>query len=497
MFLFQFPLVRLFCAYISGIIWAFYFPIEVHTIYLLIAIFCFLLYFLVYQNKIPGVVFYPIFFVFGILNLNHSIPAKILLGKHRCHCTVLKKKQQKSRLIYWMDCQTKNETVKCEVQWFDKICMPELNEEINIDLILSSIPPTKKTAAFDYTAYLKRNGISTMAKVKNTKEANYISINIPQNLSSIWREKWVALFRHKLSERASVLTPAILFGDKTGLEKETKALFSQAGIIHILAVSGLHVGMIYILVFRFLFWIGKRPRAEHIRNFISLLVLVFYAWICGFSPSISRAVLMFAMLFSARLFLKSIPTLHQLILSAFILLLYEPLWLFHLGFQFSYLATAGILVGLSSLNNFKIKSKLVKYIVESTAVSFSAQGAVIPISLYYFKQIPIWFFLTNIPAFICAFALLLFSILFLLFSGSDLISDLLVFPIEWSTDGIYFLIEAVNYIPIRMITLPISSIIGLISCYFILYASFLFFTKKAFSLVKWILIAFCILLLFP
>ncbi len=493
--IFQFPLVRLFGAFTIGILWAFHFPFELPYHYLLIAAFLLLLSNLLVSKRWINLGFYPFFFLLGTLLLRNSLPSRPILNEQNCSCKVIKIRSQKSRLIYWMKCQADNgQSFICELNWKDRNIAPVIGERLRINLDLKPIYQNQKAGSFDYAGYLKKKGILSSAYIKNAKKSGYTTIEVPNRLNDRWRKKWISLFQSNLSERAAILVPAILFGDKSKLQKDTQALFSQAGIIHILAVSGLHVGMLYILVFRALFWIGNRPKAKHLRNFIALLVLLIYAWICGFSPSISRAVLMFAMIFTTRLFLKNSPTLHQLILSAFLLLLIEPLWLFQLGFQFSYLATAGIIIGLSGINQEKQKSKVLKFIWESSVVSFAAQGAVIPISLYYFKQIPIWFFLTNIPAFLLAFALLFLSLLFLLFSPFPDISNFIVYPIEWCTAGLYFLIEVIDLIPIRVLSLELNTVFSVFAIYFILYASFLFFTERAFGLLKWILVVLLIVL---
>ncbi len=495
--IFQFPLVRLFSAYVLGILIAFYQDFSIANPSILIGCLLILLLNIFSVKAWASLSFYLFFFLLGSYFLNNRLQKAPLNSPIDCLCNVSKVNDRYKRLSYWMTCQSaRGLTFNTEVKWFDPIKKPVLGEKLRIKLTLLALPSNAKNNGFDYNTYLKKNGIQTYSKIKNVKKSGYTSISIPNPIQTHWRKIWINLLRSKLSQEAATLVPAILFGDKSQLNKDTKQLFSQAGIIHILAVSGLHVGMLYLLVYRALFWIGHRPKRLHIRNAIALIILILYAWICGFSPSISRAVLMFAMVFTSRLFLKNSPTLHQLIVSAFILLIIEPLWLFQLGFQFSYLATAGIIIGLQGSKNLKSNSKLLTFILESTVVSFSAQGAVTPISLYYFKQVPIWFFLTNIPAFLLAFLLLLCSLLFLLFSSFPYIRDLLIYPIEWCTIGLFGLIELINLFPIRMVNIAIQSVAQVLYAYFTLYSLFLFISEKEFGLLKWILLSSLCMLIF-
>ncbi len=494
--LFQFPLVRLFIAYILGIIIAFQFRNPLDDTALFICLFLLLFSHLPFTFKYFSPFPYLFFLILGYLFLHKQLSQPPLAVTQKCECRLTKKKQKHKRYLLWFKCKTENNTsFQTEINWKDQDIVPNENELFQIRLTLDSLHKQKFTSSFNYNDYLKKNGILSTVNISNAKKSGYVVIKTFHPVQKKWRENWIALFQSSLSPEAANLVPAILFGDKSNLSKDTRNLFSQAGIIHILAVSGLHVGMLYLLIFRSLFWLGKRPIRLHIRNGISLVCLIIYAWICGFSPSISRAVLMFAIIFSTKLFLKNSPTLHQLIVSAFILLIYEPLWLFQLGFQFSYIATAGILIGLKSLDTEKQYSKISTFIRDSTMVSIAAQTAVIPISLFYFYQIPIWFFLTNIPAFILAFLLLLFSISSLVFQSSPSIFRYLILPVEWCSQGLFFLIQSINYLPVQMIEYKISSLPQLAIVYLLLGSLYLFFLRKQFNQLKWILIELTILLL--
>lgn len=189
---------------------------------------------------------------------------------------------------------------------------------------------------------------------------------------------------------------ALVLGDKSLLDSETKTSFSNSGAMHVLAVSGLHIGLILYL---FLFVLERMSSFLSKRNalFIVIGLLWIYAVITGLSPSVIRAVFMFTVLASAQLFAKKYDSMNVLFFSAFVLLLFNPLYLFDIGFQLSYLAMVGIFVFYGPIERtLVIKNWLLNKIWQGTAIGFAAQLMTAPLSLYYFHQFPNYFVLTNI-----------------------------------------------------------------------------------------------------
>ena len=189
---------------------------------------------------------------------------------------------------------------------------------------------------------------------------------------------------------------ALVLGDKSLLDAETKTSFSNSGAMHVLAVSGLHIGLILYL---FLFVLERMSRFLSKRNALLIVIalLWIYAVITGLSPSVIRAVFMFTVLAGTQLFAKKYDSINVLFFSAFVLLIFNPLYLFDIGFQLSYLAMVGIFVFYGPIEKtIIVKNWLLNKIWQGTAIGFAAQLMTAPLSLYYFHQFPNYFVLTNI-----------------------------------------------------------------------------------------------------
>jgi len=173
--------------------------------------------------------------------------------------------------------------------------------------------------------------------------------------------------------------------------------YAAAGAIHILAISGLHIGIIMLLISYILKPLDYLKNGKYLKLILVVSSLWFYAILAGLSPSIVRATTMFTAL-SFGLFLnRKTELINILALSAIILLLINPFYVFDVGFKMSYLAVlAIILIQPKIARLWHPKYKLVNYFWQLISVSTAAQIGVLPLSLYYFHQFPGLFFLTNI-----------------------------------------------------------------------------------------------------
>lgn len=200
-----------------------------------------------------------------------------------------------------------------------------------------------------------------------------------------------------LDKRVSGFYIAMLLGDKSELSLTDKQSFADAGIVHVLAVSGLHVGLIFVAI---QFLIGKivdRKKWPWSTFLLVVSALWYYAYLTGFGPSVLRATLMFSLLEAARIRQRSNMSGEAIWMAAFILLFIRPLDLFELGFQLSYTAVLAIVYGHNRLQ--KRWSKLVRwkrYLLNALSVSLWAQMATTPITLFYFHRFPLYFLLTNL-----------------------------------------------------------------------------------------------------
>ncbi|MEM6800318.1 MAG: ComEC/Rec2 family competence protein [Bacteroidota bacterium] len=224
----------------------------------------------------------------------------------------------------------------------------------------------------------------------------------------------------------AALAKAMFLGDKSGLKKEQKVSFTGAGLSHILAISGLHVGIVFICLNLILFPLNLILFGRKIRYFLVFLALLYYMLLCGAGPSVVRAVCMFGTILLFRIFNKRFSLFNVLAISAWIQMLLEPNIIFDIGFQLSYTAVFALIYCMPSYQAF-VKSPYpwLNALNSWLGVSLIASLATLPLCLYYFEQFPVYFLLSNVLASLISFSLVFLGFLFLLFLEVPLISDML------------------------------------------------------------------------
>ncbi|HNS18452.1 MAG TPA: ComEC/Rec2 family competence protein [Bacteroidales bacterium] len=253
---------------------------------------------------------------------------------------------------------------------------------------------------FNYKRYLARRNIYHQAylSLENFRLIGHLrtwSIQraahvVHRNLSSI-------LMESGLSDQERATAQALLLGDKSQLDDETYQSYSSSGTIHILCVSGLHVGVIYMIL-NFLFgFLPQRGTGKVLRFLLIILFIWFYAFLTGLSPSVLRATVMFSILIVGRTVSRNTNIYNTLAASALLLLANHPLMLQETGFQLSYLAVIGI-VSLQPWINDLLTPKywLLRRIWELLSVSMAAQLLTFPLTVHLFHQFPNYFLLANV-----------------------------------------------------------------------------------------------------
>ena len=207
---------------------------------------------------------------------------------------------------------------------------------------------------------------------------------------------------------------ALTLGDRRELSPEVRAAYSDAGAAHVLALSGLHVGVIYsifVLVFRHLL---RRRGLRWLSELLTIVALWLFALLVGMPVSVVRAVVMYSLYISARWVSGgSSSPLHVLSLTALLMLLLRPLWLFDVGFQLSFMAMASILwvePHLEELFQRHSLHPILDYFVGLLCMSLAAQLGTFPMVLYHFGTFPSYFLLTNVVVVPCLSILLLLSL---------------------------------------------------------------------------------------
>lgn len=229
----------------------------------------------------------------------------------------------------------------------------------------------------------------------------YTNENLPDKPVRAFQEHAAYIFRQAIrempvSQKHQGILLAMLLGNKTNLESTDKELFSRLGIIHLMAVSGLHVGLIFFLASALLRLFGF-SKTSLINLFLSNLLAWGYAFLCGLPPSAARAVAMLNLYSISRGMSRPTGGVHLVFLVAFLHTLFVPTVIFSLGFQLSYLAILGILIFYRQLvKQMPVRSIILQKARDLIAISISAQVLTLPITLLVFGRFPVYFLVSNL-----------------------------------------------------------------------------------------------------
>lgn len=265
---------------------------------------------------------------------------------------------------------------------------------------LNTIDAPKNPHEFNYQRHLKVKNIylqsycnSTQWTTLDTHQGNPIMA-----FSIGLRNKFLQIFKDAdMSMQEYSIIAAMLLGCDDYIDPELSKSYSSVGASHILCVSGMHIGIIYMILNFLLSFMDKKPSTKKLKSIILLLFIWLYACMTGLSPSVMRAATMFSFVAFAGLLNRKNNIYNSLLTSMTLLLIINPLNIFAVGFQFSYLAVFGI-VWLNKLfyNLYTCKTKLGNYLWNIICVSLTAQISIAPLSAFYFHQFPNYFLLTNV-----------------------------------------------------------------------------------------------------
>ncbi|MDY7394603.1 ComEC/Rec2 family competence protein [Aureibaculum sp. 2210JD6-5] len=349
----------------------------------------------------------------------------------------------------------------------------------------------KNPYQFNYKNYLAKQQVQHQMTIY---DENFLRLKNEKTslkgLAHSFRKKInLALEEHGFKGDELAIINALLLGQRQEISKEIIENYQNAGAIHILAVSGLHVGIILLLL-NFLF----KP-LERLKNgkVIKLVIVVFSLWtfafLAGLSASVIRAVTMFTAVAVALATKKEVSTYKTLLISIFFLLLFNPFYLFEVGFQLSYLAVFFIVWVQPQLYNlWQPNYKVIDYPWQLFTVSVAAQLGVLPLSLYYFHQFPGLFFVANLLIIPFLGLILGLGILVIILSLMDILPNfiaslyeqvifLLNSTVGWIGKQESFLFQNISF-----------TIISTIISYLIIITFFKWFETKNRSLIKYVLI---------
>jgi competence protein ComEC len=320
----------------------------------------------------------------------------------------------------------------------------------------SEIKPIAKSFnpnTFDYSNYMENQNV--FHQIKCFEQDYYIGEtvkNFDYYVNNL-RQKLVHSFdSHHFSLRTKSIINALLLGQKQQIDNETLNDYKNAGVVHILAISGLHIGIIYFFL-NFVFgFLNRFHHGKTLKLILIVALLWIFALISGMSASITRAVTMFSLIALGN-FLNRRNSVFNAVASSFlILLVYNPLNIFDVGFQLSYAAVISILLFQPFYKKFYFsKNKIIIYITDLFLVSMTAQIGVLPLMMLYFKQVPTLFLLANLVVIPVATVILILGIIvlclnFIAMPLSLLLGKIITFLVETMNSYIHWLSSFQDYV---------------------------------------------------
>jgi len=275
-------------------------------------------------------------------------------------------------------------------------------DQLIIHSKISEISKPKNPGDFDYGQYLKLNKVYRVSYIDESKilslksnHGNWLkskAIKVKQDFIS-------NLLQFPFYDGVAGIIAALVTGDSGITDPDLKNKFAATGTLHVLAVSGLHVGIIFVLLTWLTRFIVRFKNGKVTQLIIILIVLWFYAFFTGFSPSVTRAATMFSLISLGQQFGRKVNTINILSASALVMLAYNPLQLFSVGMQLSFSALAGILILTPHLTkSYTFKNKWVHKGFQLMCASLAAQLFTLPFSLFYFHQFSTYFLIANLVA---------------------------------------------------------------------------------------------------
>ena len=502
----QFPLSRITIAFIFGILVAYFSNVDFIWATLLIVIsftsFC-IAYFWTQkqfiQNDLFGLATYIFSFCLGIFSLmihsgsnqkdNYLNQIRLVEIPH--HAEIVLREKLKSTLYNdrYIGLVSKIDRKTCSGKIILNFKKNSLRNNFRIGTtvrVFSTIVPHKPRLnpnQFDYGQYLTTKSILAQTYVEDSQfKLQPILVKDLFYYSDAVRSKiLVGLQEVNFNAAELNVLAALILGQQQDISKEIVLDYQKAGAIHILSVSGLHIGFIVLFLGFILKYLPKTKWVNYFRLAFILISLWGFAFIAGLSPSVIRSVTMFSFVAIGLHLKRKTNMFHTLLVSLLLILLFEPSFLFDVGFQLSYLALFFILWLQPLLGSiWAPKHKIIQYFWDILTVSFAAQIGTVPISIYYFHQFPGLFFVTNliiIPFLSVIMALGLLLMILLLLNLSPLFLARIV---EKSIAFMNFIIHKIAAFDQMVFTEIPFNVIMVLSLYLLLIAAALYLKKPSF-----------------
>ncbi|WP_409079760.1 ComEC/Rec2 family competence protein [Salibacter sp.] len=473
---------------------------------------CSLLLLLKKYRRLFGVIAVPVFMLFGYLLAESSISkfSKNPVGDYLNGSDTL--------LIEVVEePHVKENSIKAEVEvlqvvkgeqflpvsgkaiiYFDDTLSISYGDQRLIATQLNEIDGPKNPGQFDYKRYLFHHHIYHSGYVASEKDTllSEGNGNPIQAFAISARQKLMKQLAKVVPEKDEhAIASALILGYKDELTSQTRSAFASAGAMHVLAVSGLHVGIIYLVIEKLLKIFPLLYRKKWLRGSLLLGGIWSYAILTGLSASVIRAATMLTFVVLATVFNRHTNIYNTIAASAFfILLVFGPFRIMEVGMQLSYLAVLGIILIQPWLSSFlTIENRILRWVWEISCVSVSAQLATAPLGFLYFHQFPNYFLLSNLAVIPCAFLILTTGLIYLAVSIVPFVGEFVGYLLKYEVRLLDYVVSLVDQLPNSILAGIDISILETYLIYFII-GSFLFAfmarKKRAFFYLTTLLVIF-------
>jgi len=294
---------------------------------------------------------------------------------------------------------TNNKAIMCYFQKGVRSKELGIGDEIIFNTRISRFKHFATSTEFDYPRYMYNKGISGSTYLYSDDwEASGRNLKSLQSIALEYRLSLLDFYHSlNLSETEYSILSALTLGYKDALTDDLQQSFRTTGTAHILAVSGMHTAIIFGVIVSIFSLFFRNPTRNRIIQLFIIICLWIYAFITGFSPSVVRACIMLSIFCFGNIFNRKGFVYNNILIAAFLMLIYNPFWLFDVGFQLSFAAVLSICFFQPHISALlKIKNKYIKSVWELFCLSIAAQIGTFPICLYYFGSFPTYFFVTNL-----------------------------------------------------------------------------------------------------
>lgn len=321
-------------------------------------------------------------------------------------------------------------------------------DEIWLNSTIYPVPKAFNPYQFDYSKYLEKQNVfhqiytqkNQIKIIQTHKTIDFYIENLRNNLNQ-------SFDIHHFDTKTKAIVDALILGQRLELDKETIADYSNAGVIHILAISGLHISIIYFFIVFLLKPLKRVKFGAEIQLLIVLAILWLFALLTGLPASVTRAVTLFSFISIGNYFNQPKAIYNALAISAFLILLVKPNAVFDIGFQLSYVAVLSIVLFQPFYKKFYFsENKVAVYFMDTILVSLAAQIGVLPLSLYYFNQLPLLFLLANLviiplSSLVLIVGIVILPLNFILPSVAVFLGKILEFSIQFMNEYIHWIAQ--------------------------------------------------------